>query len=137
MRLENKREMEEELRSLLKANADAKNQFDSRLKKLLDHKLEVELSIRMEEVKLSRIVRHIMKRFEIEKEEMRLNALLNKLKNAVQTTHSLSSDLASRVDDCTTQYNAVTEREKMLKRTFRMNLGEIGYFYDTLAKMYK
>jgi len=136
-RAENRKLQELELRGLLKANMDAKNEFDSRLKKLQDYKMSLELSIQMEEVKLSRMIRHIMKRFEVEQEENRLNNLLKKLQNQSKTTHGVGADLASKVDNSTIQYNAVAEKEKLLEKTFRMDLGEVGYFYDTFAKLYK
>ena len=71
-RSEFRKELETELRTLIRANADTKGQFDSRMKRLYEYKVQIETSVRMEEVKICRMTRQVMRRYDLDKEEDKL-----------------------------------------------------------------
>ena len=63
--------------------------------------------------------------------------MLKKLQDSVKSSQNLASQLLTRVEASTKRYEFVMDRERLLERTFRRDLGEVGHFFDLFMRLYK
>ena len=55
----------------------------------------------------------------------------------MKSSQNLASQLLTRVEASTKRYEFVMDRERLLERTFRRDLGEVGHFFDLFMRLYK
>ncbi|CAI8036584.1 Cilia- and flagella-associated protein 43 [Geodia barretti] len=129
--------LEGELRKLQSTIAQAMDNFDERLRKLFDLKINTEMALHQEPLKVVGLVSSLQVEEEIAGRERQLNALLEDKKTLKTQLSVVIKSARTKTDECRELYDQMLADDKTLDRNFKRDFADCELFVDQLYKLFK
>ncbi|XP_063718204.1 cilia- and flagella-associated protein 43-like isoform X2 [Symsagittifera roscoffensis] len=132
------KQLEAELRKLQQSNSESENSFDEQLTQLFNKKVQVEIAVFHQELKIVRMQQSLLVEEQLEREEAAILKDLEAVKEEKLRAVANQRVATNELNDYREKYENIIAEDRVLDRNFRKEFSECsGAMIDALQKQYK